>query len=71
MKQMKHIRNINIGSTLNFASTLTIAIALALSLMSCSNENEPMSKTLDAKKTPMTFKATYPGLSTRATEDGF
>ena len=68
---MKHIRNINMGSTLNFASALTMAVALTLSFVSCSNESEPAINQGNAKEIPMTFEATYPGISSRATEEGF
>lgn len=68
---MKHIRNINMGSTLNFASALTMTVALTLSFVSCSNESEPAINQGNAKEIPMTFEATYPGISSRATEEGF
>lgn len=68
---MKHIKNINMGSTLNFASALTMAVALTLSFVSCSNESEPAINQGNAKEIPMTFEATYPGISSRATEEGF
>ena len=59
------------GSTLNFASALTMAVALTLSFVSCSNESEPAINQGNAKEIPMTFEATYPGISSRATEEGF
>ena len=68
---MKHIRNINLASVLSFALALTMTGTLTSALVSCSNETEPTSGTQDAIEMPMTFKAIYPGLSSRATEEGF
>ena len=59
------------GSTLNFATALTMAVAITMSFVSCSNESEPAINQGNAKEIPMTFEATYPGISSRATEEGF
>lgn len=52
-------------------SNISIALALLLPVTSCHDETDPASSTKNAKDIPMTFVATYPGQTTRATETHF